>query len=91
MTTALRWAIIIEEEVDISSLTKIRDTDLSHTISNHMINKDVRVSKITSNSHMARAKGIIRITTMMMGPNTINTNIKTVEECTVQHLNMNIT
>lgn len=61
----------------------------SSTINRHMINRDVKVSKITSHKHTDQEKDIIKIIIMMMETNT-TTIIKIVEKSTVQHHNMTI-
>ena len=61
----------------------------SSTINHHMINRDAKVSKITSHKHTDQEKDIIKIIIMMMETNT-TTIIKIAEKSTVQYHNMTI-
>lgn len=79
-----------EEEVDTSKLTKIRDT-VRNTTSPHMINREERASKITSNSHIPQASAKIKIIITMIQARTIIMNIKTtMAKSTVPHRNTKI-
>lgn len=73
--------------MDTSKLTKIRDT-VRNTTSPHMINREERASKITSNSHIPQASAKIKIIITMMQARTIIMNIKTtMAKSTVPHRN----
>ena len=84
MKMALQW-VLPEEEDLLLNLTKIKGT-ARNTISNHMINRGERASKITNNSHTPQAKGKVKITiTMMVVRMNNNTITKNMEEFTVPH------
>jgi hypothetical protein len=84
MKMALQW-VLPEEEDLLLNLTKIKGT-ARNTISNHMINRGERASKITNNSHTLQAKGKVKITiTMMVVRMNNNTITKNMEEFTVPH------